>query len=115
MGVSRSGYYKWTTRKVSSGKIAYGVLTTEWIRNLGSAVHLLKSLDHCGKAKLSMSYGDIFAQLNKNRMIIFNMASYDSSNLCDTTLVKSMEIRVLGNRNQEKWDILSHLEYQKEN
>lgn len=48
-------------------------------------------------------------------MIMFNMVAYDNDVLYDTTIVKSLEVRVLGNQNQERWDIMSHLEYQKEN
>ncbi|MFD0957980.1 hypothetical protein [Paenibacillus chungangensis] len=83
-------------------------------KKLGVGSTLAEIVDQYGKDKLRMTYGDVYVRLNKIQMIMFNMAAYDSSDLYDTTIVKSMEVRSLGDRYRDSWDSMSPLEFQPE-
>lgn len=81
-------------------------------KKLGVRSTLAEVVDQYGEKNLKMSYGDVYVRLNKSQIIMFNMAAYDSSDLYDTTIVKSMEVRALGNRYRDNWDSMKRLEYQ---
>ncbi len=83
-------------------------------KKLGVGSTVAEIVDQYGKEQLRMSYGDVYASLGKNQLIMFNMAAYDSSDLYDTTIVKSMEVRALGDRYRDHWEVKSPLDYQLE-